>query len=360
VLIRKCVKRTFFWYKFSYEDVVMDRLVFTDGMFPVIFDYGFAYSKGSDNTSYNNSLFFTDKGYTPFAFDEVNDFKTLLVRLAYVQNCPSDITELADKHFLNSTALAFKIKRETGWISTTVPSISAIISDRVVKYLENSSIEADTKFLVHTIDEVVELFGILIKLPFESNDLCRTDDSLKKATRDFVEEWSKIEQWFTCVDDKLNVLKQTFETINAIIEETDDFNDDLYHEFKIRMFQVFDDFGDFVDVQNVDYGKFMASILRVSGYIERVCFEQIRSRQKMFGYPASMTGWSLFKDLERAVGSVDKHTFAVNDSIVLFDCVDQLVSSFDLKSEVVASLNNEHDAQSQLELLNTFDFEDYH
>jgi hypothetical protein len=46
VLLRRCLERTFFWYKFVYEGAIIDRLVYTNGYFPVLFDYGFAYSKG--------------------------------------------------------------------------------------------------------------------------------------------------------------------------------------------------------------------------------------------------------------------------------------------------------------------------
>lgn len=349
ILLRRCLKRTFFMYKFSYEGVTINRLIYTDGYFPVLFDYGFAYSQSSENTNYNNSLFFTNKGYTPFMFDEITDFKTLIVRLAHIQNCPQKFKKIADETFLKSKHLKFNLVNETGWLKTKILSIAKIVSKRLKKTLSNYK----DSFVYTELENIIDLFGILIKLPIEQNT--NKTSTLDSAVQTFLTEWKKIDVWFSSVatDDKLNILKRIFETINELIMED---VHDINHKFKLKLFEILDEFGDFVNVENLNYYQFLTSIVEISNFIEYITYSEIQRYKKLFNFADFMDGWSLFTSLEELIYPGKPYQFEENDSIVVFDCVEKSVSSFDLKdSDIIEALNLSVNIATQIELLNNLE-----
>lgn len=365
ILLRRCLQRTFFWYKFLYEGVVINRLVYTNGYFPVIFDYGFAYSKGLEGTSYNNSLFFTNKGYTPFMFDEVNDFKTLMVRLAYEKNCPKKFKKFTDENFLNSNKLKFKLSPDTGWTKTTISSVAHIVCKKLKKTINDINSIYKDSFIYKELDNVVELFGILIKLPIGPNDF--KNKTLHNVVNMFLIEWQKIDIWFsnTAAEDKLNIIKKILDTVNnLIVVEYEHYPltrnrlASLYHNFKLKMFEIFDSFGDFVNVEDLNYDKLLSSIIDISNFIEHTAYTEIQRYKKLFNF--NTDGWTLFNSIETLVVPTESYNFNLNDCIVLFDCVEKSTSSFDLiEEDIIEALNRAPDIVTQLALLENLPKYDY-
>lgn len=357
ILLRRCFQRTFFWYKFSYEGVIMQRLIYTNSYFPVIFDYGFAYSKGLDGTSYNNSLFFTNKGYTPFVFDDVNDFKTLMVRLAFVRNCPKKFKEVANEKFLKSNNLKFNISRETGWIKTTISSAARIISRRLERTIINLNSEYKDNFIYKELDSLIDLFGTLIRLPLGPNDF--QIKTLDNVVQTFLDEWQKIDLWYTSADDKLNIIKKIFEVVNDLILEEEDHSETTrIKKFKIKLFEIFDAFGDFVNVEDLNYGHLLSSIIEISNFIEHMVYAEVQRYNKLFNF--RMDGWTMFNIIENLVERKEPYTFQLNDSIVLFDCVEKSTSSFDLKdNDVIEALNTAYDIKTQINIFDGIPKYDY-
>ena len=356
VLLRRCSKRTFFWYKFLYEGAMIQRLIYTNGYFPVLFDYGFAYSKGLESTSYNNSLFFTNKGYTPFMFDEINDFKTLMVRLAYIRNCPKKFKNMANDKFLRSNELKIKFDQETGWIKTTISSAARVVCKKLEKTIIKLDPNYKDNFIHHELDDIVELFGILIKLPIKAESTFQIKN-LDNVVGTFLREWKKIDDWFrsTVTDDKLNILKRTFETINQLISDEEE---DIQHKFKLKMFEIFDDFGDFINIENLNYGQFLSSIVGISNFIEYIVYGEIQRYKKIVNY--NMDSWTTMTEFEDLVSTNEPYQFQVSDSIVLFDCVEKSTSSFELKDiDVLEALNSCANVKVQIDLFNTLDWSNF-
>lgn len=353
ILLRRCLQRTFFWYKFTYEEVVINRLIYTNGYFPVLFDYGFAYSKGLEGTSYNNSLFFTNKGYTPFMFDDVNDFKTLLVRLAYVKGCPQKIKHLVNKKFLKSNELKFELSKETGWIKSTISSAARIVCKKIEKIIVELVSDYKNCFIYTELDNIVDIFGILLKLPIGGNNF--KTKTLNSVMANFLTEWQKIDLWFknTVPDDKLNMFKKILECVNELILEENCVKVKNYpklcHNFKLKMFEIFDGFGDYVDIQDLDYGKLLSSIIEISNFIEYILYAEIQRCKKLFNF--KFNGWNLFTSIEDLIMVKEPYNFQINDHIVLFDCIQKTTSSFDLNdNEVIDALNSSCDLNQQINI----------
>lgn len=353
ILLRRCLQRTFFWYKFKYEEVVINRLVYTNGYFPVLFDYGFAYSKGLEGTSYNNSLFFTNKGYTPFMFDDINDFKTLLVRLAYIKGCPQKIKNLTNKKFLKSNELKFELSKETGWIKSTISSSARVVCKKLEKIIEDLVSDYKNCFIYNELDNIVDIFGILIKLPIDHNNF--KTKKLATTVANFLVEWEKIDLWFknTVPDDKLNMFKKILESINELIleENCDKVKDYLKicHNFKLKMFEIFDGFGDYVDIQDLDYGKLLSSIIEISNFIEYIVYAENQRCKKLFNF--KLNGWDLFTSIEDLIMVKEPYNFQLNDHMVLFDCIQKTTSSFDLKDkELIETLNSASNLNQQINI----------
>ena len=360
VLLRRCLKRTFFWYKFMYEGALIERLIFTNGYFPVIFDYGFAYTKGLENTNYNNSTFFTNKGYTPFMFDEINDFKTLMVRMAFVKNCPKKFKDLAESTFLNSDSIKFKLDRETGWIKSANSSAGRVVCNRLKKTILDINNDYKENFIFMELDNVVELFGILIKLPIEKEHKNHsTKKTIKYSVSTFIHEWNKIDAWFSedFADDKLNIIKRMFEAINNLIEAEEV---EIVRNFKLKLFEAFDGFGEFVNVQGVDYGALLSSIIEISNFIEDIVYTEIQRYKKLFNLTSCMDGWNLFNSIEEKVKSDLPYIFQPSDNVVLFDCVERTTSSFELvDQDIIEALNIAGSLEAQIGLFNSLSWEKF-
>lgn len=335
ILIRQCNPRTFFLYKFSYEGVVFNRLLHSNGYFPVLFDYGYAYSKGLDNTNYNNSFFFTHKGYTSFMYDEVNDFKTLLIRLSYIRDCPSKIKELTNKLFLNKD-LPITVCKESGWIKNKSSlSIGKMITKKIEKIMKKNNQES--KFIYKELEYIIDLFGILVKTPFTYNDF--NMKNLPQVVRIFTKEWNKLDKCFSEIfeDDKLNIIKHIFLTINSLIEEGIE-QEELNRRFKLKLFEILDDYGKFINIEEFNYGKFLLSTLELSNFIEHATFQYINYYNTYFTY--SYSGWELFDSIESIFDREESIPFKYNDKIVMFDCIQKTTLSINLKNEdELVSLN---------------------
>jgi hypothetical protein len=363
VLLRRCFKRTFFLYKFSYEGVVLSRLIHTNGYFPVIFDYGFAYSQGLNDTNYNNTFFFTNKGYTSFTFDEINDYKILMIRLASLRSCPLKIKKMVDDYFLKTEKVQFKLDKETGWIKTTLLSASRVVSKKLKKILISNSPDNKNNFIYKEADNVIDLFGILLKLPLAQNDF--NVETLNDTIDTFLKQWMKIDIWFTSSDDKLNILKKIFETINILILENSEctqnsgkFNQILSQTFKLKLFEIFDAFGEFVHVKNLDYGALLSSIIEISNFIEAIIYGEIERCKKLFN--TSLNSWMLFNAIEEVVGRTEPYQFEKDDSIVVLDCIEKTTTSFELKdNDVIEALNLIPHIRLQIDLLNSLQLKNF-
>lgn len=355
ILLRRCLTRTFFLYRFSFENVTMNRLIYTGGYFPVIFDYGFAYSKGLDNHTYKNSFFFTNKGYTSFMYDELTDFKTLLVRLASFDTCPSKIKTVADSLFLKSP-ITFKLDKETGWIKSSALSAARIVSNKLLETLKK--LGYGNSFIYKESDAFIDLFSLLIKLPLEENVEREnvSESRWESAVETFLSEWTCIEKWFpdTVADDKLNILKKIFQTTNNLLDKQTPQGSGIVHlgrQFKLKLFDIFDMFGAFINVE-MDYSKFLSSIVELSNYIEIILHHETRRHSELFAIP--VTRWETMVKLEQIFQPTKPHKFEPNDNIVVFDCIEKCVVSFDLKdTEIIASLNTCCTVDAQIELLHS-------
>lgn len=374
VLIRKCVTRTFFLYKFEFGGVQMSRLLFSGGFFPVLFDYGFAFSEGLNYQSFKNSFYYSNKGYTPFVFDDTVDFRMLMVRLHGVRGCPKDLREFVEDTFLHGT---IKVDKETGWVKSKTASIGRTVSKKLLEYFPNRG------FLNKYLDEIVDLFGTLIKLPIDTrysdpSEGCELHEGgrlraakgssrpasegcgMQQIVDDFVNEFAKIETWFTSSDDKLNVLRKVINLVDQLISQIPEGAKTVSKKhFKIKMFQIFDSFGEFVDVQNLNYEKFLLSLVELSNYIENVVWAEYERYEKTFKVGSAATSWELFQSIESFFEPTDPHAFAEGDSVVVFDCVDKTTSSFDIVDKhTIKVLNSQKSVNGQIEFIMSLHFEE--
>jgi hypothetical protein len=295
-------------------------------------------------------------------FDDVNDFKTLMVRLAHVKNCPQKFKKIADKKFLKSSGLAFELNKETGWIKSTVSSAARIVCNRLEKIIKDLEPEYKDNFVYNELDNIIDLFGTLIKVPIGQNNF--KTETLTDVVQVFLTEWNKIDVWFNFVDDKLNIIKRMFETINKLVEENDDKyvtrnqHEHINHSFKLKLFQIFDDFGDFVNVENLNCGRFLSSILEISNFIEYIVYVEIQRYKKIFNF--CLDGWTLFSLIEESIKPKEPFKFKVGDNIVQFDCLLKTTSSFDLKdSDIIETLNLASKVETQISILDNLEMRNF-
>jgi len=195
---------------------------------------------------------------------------------------------------------------------------------------------------------------LLIKLPLEENVEREnvSDSRWESAVETFLSEWTCIEKWFpdTVVDDKLNILKKIFQTTNNLLDQNIT-PETIDRQFKLKLFDIFDMFGAFINVE-MNYSKFLSSIVELSDYVEIILHHETRRHSELFEIP--LTRWETMVKLEQIFQPTKPHKFEPNDNIVVFDCVEKCVVSFDLEdTEIIASLNTCCTVDAQIELLNS-------
>lgn len=375
ILIRKCSKRTFFLYVFEYEKTVLKRLVYTGGVFPVIFDYGFSFSRGIENSRYSNSFFYTNKGYTPFMFDEIADFKSFAVRLAFEKWCPKVVKDYADRHFLGpESTLGYKVCSETGWHKTNFRSAARIVSSTVEKILqtrhppllrdspmENSS--DSSSFLLNHVDDVIDLLGVLVNISNSAGDIDWTDRSqtggsecIVSTVHRFANEFEKIEIWFSSTDEKLNLLRKIINSIDDLISSVEQHTpEERQMNFKQLVFSIIDDAGKFVSIQGLDTNVLLTAIVELSNYMEHTFHTHLAKYKKKF-CSHGLTAWKLFREMEGLFEN-DAYSFQLDDSIVVFDTIEESTTSFSISDiNIVETLNSFKHVDLQIDLLCTLDY----
>lgn len=136
-------------------------------------------------------------------------------------------------------------------------------------------------------------------------------------------------------------------------------HDELIHNFKIKLFDILDAFGNFINIENINYGRFISSIIQLSNFIEYICYAEMQRYKKLYNFENILDNWNLFNSIEELVGPKKPYKFQQDDSIVLFDCMEKSTSSFELKDDdAINTLNTALDIEVQINLLNNLPFQD--
>lgn len=176
IIIMPCDMNLVIHYKFSDK---FNVAIPTYGYYPVIIDFGFAFSNEMNGTTFWNTLAHTDVGFYTDRFDKISDFKLFLITMADdLGNYKFKTTENFRK-FIRNLFSNLKVDFSTGWLQSrhrgTVEVISRILNFPSFKL----DIFIQSEFLC------IDLLQSLIILPLEKQDYSNVLDAIKLFSKEF-------------------------------------------------------------------------------------------------------------------------------------------------------------------------------
>lgn len=273
ILIKKCNNDTVFLYNISKDNQIC---IPSYGIYPVIIDYGFSYILDIEKTLYCNNLEQTEKGFTPFMYDSIVDFKLFLVSSSR-QILSYKKTETS-KNFRKVVKNIFKplnINWKTGWNKYEKTSISEKIYNTL-----NSDIILKSEVFSEDIFTVLELFKGMICLPFSKQN-CNID--INRPLSVIINEWTKIEKIVKNNKIRLYILKII---INSAILNKEKYlltntRKEAISNFKSVIFENVNLVIKFCTFNNVHFEKLLCSLILFSIKIEENIYLYSKKENKV-------------------------------------------------------------------------------
>lgn len=355
VLVCKCFKKTFALYVFEISDSVCFALLPTFGYYPIIIDYGFSFCKDIIGGPLLTGIHHNNKGYINHQYDELTDFKTMLVRLASTEynfdksNRSAEFKKIIEKELLQK----LPIDKQTGWDNVNEISIGKQLVRRVRLFLNDYFTKTKSESFFKKYDyELVDIVGSLIILPLSY----KSYDNLEESLNNFLQEWEKIEKWISSSHLKIFVFKHIIETVRKDLLSTDE---QSIINFQKSIHKVMNNIGNNIVLGTMNYNLFYKSILNLSDCFEGLMyqFNQKFTKRKALEYSRLNFNTSLqMYQLVEPFISVD-YQIQYGDYFVVFDAINETTASFVIDNVELATLLNNMDrsdrAQYLFESINT-------
>jgi hypothetical protein len=366
VLVCKCIQNTYALYIFDIkqnnlendfddvsDNVVCYALLPTFGYYPVIIDYGFSFTKDLLGGPLLTGIHHNNKGYMNHQYDELTDFKTLLVRLAdsKYQFGIEDEKDKFQNLIKNELLKKLPIDKETGWDRNEDISISKqlvrYIRPFIEEYLKNVKSES---FFQKYDYELIDMIGSLIILPLRSKNSDNLVDSLNK----FFKEWLKIERWIGTSHMKIFVFKSIVDKIRADLLQNSDLTNIDTDSFQKTIYKIMNEIGNNIILSKLNYDEFYKSIINLSECFESIMFKAnekcIRRKKKEYSKINMKTSLDMYQKLVEPFISVD-YKIQYGDYFVVFNAITETTSSFVIKDEKTIKIVNEMNRTDRAEYL---------
>jgi hypothetical protein len=358
VLVCNCLERTFALYVFEINGsganndnsdcVVCYALIPTFGYYPVIIDYGFSFSKNLLGGPLLTGIHHNNKGYMNHQYDELTDFKTMLVRLAYSNykfgTEDSDFQELMKKELLKK----LPIDRQTGWDETKDVSISKQLVRYIRPFIDSYLKDSFRESFFQKYDyEMVDMIGSLIILPLTN----KNSDNLVESLHTFLEEWLKIEKWILSSHMKIFVFKNIIDKIRTdLLDPMQSFD---FRSFQKTLHKIMDEVGNNISLSALNYERFYKSIISLSNCFEAIMYKAnqkcINRKNKEYSKLNVRSSLDMYQLVEPFI-SVE-YTINYGDYFVVFNAINETTSSFVLKDRQVIKNVNDMERTERAEYL---------
>lgn len=284
VLILKCDKNVKFLYRLKIFGKEHLFLIPSFGYFPVIIDYGFAYSKECENRSLECADC-DQHGLITYQFDELSDFIRLFVVI------------LCAKGYYNNAGLQEKIKsllkdlpidRETSWEKVVTNDTTSFVERA---FFEAINIGGDVKYT----EKLLKLMMRNILMPVTYRAKYKNLD-LKTELQNFFFEWINIEKWLKYTYEKLFVFRE----LTDIIRKSSDNENLVRKAVHDAIINVCGPSGNKIPLTAVKWDILIKSLKNSVGLLNNIAAQRIQyvqSKRKTFLYKYLVSSEHLFSEI---------------------------------------------------------------
>jgi hypothetical protein len=271
VMVKKCNKNLVFLYKLDEEN---QFCIPTYGYYPIIIDYGFSYIKDMEDAPLWTSLAHTEVGFMSDRFDKIADPKLFLISVSdEIKRKRGTKKSKIFRRIVRNIFYPLKIEVDCGWDNTDKKSAVDYVLDIMNIHNNSSKIFKDYDYYC------IDILQSLIILPLEEQNY----KYIEKSFKTFLKEWVKIENEISNEFYNLYILKNIVNAArdirpNYIKEDTQKVS---IIEFKNRVYESINEVTKFCNPKNIDFEKFLCSLLLLAENIEGVLYDIINSRMKV-------------------------------------------------------------------------------
>jgi hypothetical protein len=333
IMVKPCDKNLVMLYKLNDTN---QYCVPTYGYYPIIFDYGFAYSKSvSENQPAYMSYNFTDSGIISDRYSSIADARIFLVSMASELHAIRESKK--SKIFKNIAMNIFghlKPDKINGREQFTKNPVLSKVFDSIPDIETNSRLFEDYEQIC------IEMIQSLIILPLQQQDITM----LEKAYKIFIREWIKIENEISSTYYNMVIFRDLIDIARDVrpLYETGDVAEAVT-EFRRGVYNAIDRVANFCKPVNVHYEKMLCSLYLISRGIEGLLYKYMNERELLYEVFYKKMPVQTTEQILAIIQTNIEDTYKYNkDTIVLvMDCVKKRYEIFDsIPNKVCDELNN--------------------
>ena len=264
ILIKHCDPNIVFLYIINN----VYYMVPTFGIYPIIIDFGFSYSKSSDKDQMYCSLSHTDYGFLQCKEDCYGDAKLFLPSVSHeINRYRESETSQNFRNLVKNIYKDAKVQLDCGWDKRQKTSINDDFLEDYEKTFEKSPFFKEQSIYI------LDLLQTLIVLPLKYR---RSKESTKELLSLVINEFSKIEKLISDDFYHLYIFKEMIISVNKNRElyTSNSTRLDAVNYFKNDILKAIDKVAKYGNIK-LNWEKLLCSLLCLSKNIENYCYEKM-------------------------------------------------------------------------------------
>lgn len=346
IMLRKCDEDLVFLYVLDENNAFA---VPTRGYYPVIIDFGFAYSQSLENSPLWPSLGHTSYGFMSHHFDSIADLKLLLVTVAdEIHDKRKTKRTRKLKNISKNIFSPLKLDWDSGWDADCKKSSSDYVLDMLHGYHCGSPLFSEYDHFC------IDIFQTLITLPLSPQKY----DNIHVAYRTFVKEFIKIENMIGSPYYCLYILKNLVNVARSIREDyiNPKSRNHALKYFRHAFYECVDSIAQDCFPKDLHYEKLLCSLYCLARGIEGVLYDATTYREnkkeRMYSKLKVSTPEEIFAILD--VNLEDDYTYNSRTTILVLNASTESVSTLNLTQEERERINDMIPLSQGVELYEIF------
>ena len=333
ILVKKCNMDSVFLYIFNDQYYMVP----TYGIYPIIIDFGFSYSKSCEQQQMYCSLAHTDYGFLQCKEDQNGDAKLFLPSVSHeINRYRGSETSQDFRNLVKNIYKDVKVQLDCGWDKRQKTSINDDFLEDYEKTFEKSPFFKEQSIYI------LDLLQTLIVLPLKYR---RSKESTKELLSLVINEFSKIEKLISDDFSHLYIFKEMIISTNKNREEytNDSTRDKAVNSFKNDILKAIDQLAKYATIK-LNWEKLLCSLLCLSKNIENYCYEKMEKlcHDKNKDYkkiPLSST-IEIYKSIEANFPS--EFTFTKHTTLYVWNADTENSTKIRLEPRLIQLLNKTH------------------
>lgn len=319
IMVKKCDKDLVFLYK----DGDNYFSVPSHGVYPIIIDYGYSFSKTMNGNWKWQSMSFTEAGFISDRFDWLSDPKLFMVSCSFdIKECRNDELSKRFRKTVKKILSPLEIEWDSGWDCSTDRSALDYV-EKMLDGLNTSSVFYEEYSLA-----CLDIISSLIVLPIKPQKYTYLDESFKG----FIEEFTKIEKQIGINHYRMYILQKIVDFARDISQDYvngDRLNTIRY--FRENILKVVDGLVRYC-ILEIDYEKMFYSLFVLARCMEGIFYDsmknKVRSKKIENKRMKEKNIEQIYARIEEEIP--DEYTYKKKSSFFLFDIINKETSVFSL------------------------------